>query len=204
MCAAVALTCAVKNPMCIDYPVFLPGSSAKSTAGSSGMKQHHGSLSAQSHLPTNCEETWPIEVPVFFAVQTVWAQSAIAAIKLLKKPDYFKVFNIERLHALCVVFNPEYTNQTIRNYFNYLKKSGRSSFIGALLLLVSVTVVVTRRLLGIAQRFFLKTKEFDHQYSGLADIGLATKELSRQLKLRNISWALYIKRTTIKSLITFF
>lgn len=193
MCASVALACIVKNPICVDYPVFVPGSSAKSTAGSSGMKQHHGSLSEQKHLPANCEDSWPIEVPMFFAVQTVWSQSAIATIKALHRLDYLKVFNHERLHALCLVFNHKYSDKVVRNYFAF-KKINEECFYKSILSFVLALIGVTfKRAYGIFYRLIFKTKEFDYQYSGISDIKNATDELGKQLSLIEVSWGAYVE-----------
>jgi len=192
MCAAVALACTVEKVVCVDYPIFIPGSSAKSTAGSSGLKQHHGSLSDQTHLPLNCEIGWPKEVPVFFAVQTVWAQSAVATLKALKKYNYLSQFNIARLHALCIVFNSHYIKKSINNYFEFQESKEISVFKSAIVLICAITIVLWKRGFGLISRIIFKTKEFDYQYSGLTDIGMATKELGKQLSIKGISWNKYI------------
>ena len=78
MASAMALACIVKKTCYVDYPLFVPGSSAKSNAGVSGMRKHIGSLRDQSHLPPDCESKWSSIVPKFYSVHTIWAETAVA------------------------------------------------------------------------------------------------------------------------------
>jgi hypothetical protein len=91
----------------LDYPVFLPGSSAKSGAGLSGMKKHSGNL-ADTPQTAAFAATWPSAVPPVYAVQTVWAQAALAT---LDRVDVFGArgrLNVGGLHAQTMAHNPQY------------------------------------------------------------------------------------------------
>ena len=101
---AVGLATVVSKLVRLDYPVFLPGSSANSGAGRSGMKKHVGTLS-ETPQTAAFADTWPSEVPPFYAVQTVWAQAALATLDALGEREIKAQFGMARLHAQALVHN---------------------------------------------------------------------------------------------------
>src|SRR5690348_7711765 len=114
MAVAMGLSGFVRRAYAVDYPLFVPGTSAKSTAGASAQKKHVGRLEDQAHLPVDCAARWPVTVPPFFAVQTVWAQSAVSALRTTGREAVLEEFDIGLLHAMCAVFNPTYVAVTLR------------------------------------------------------------------------------------------
>ncbi len=104
--AAVSLSLVVKRLYYIDYPLFLPGSSYKSGAGSSARKKHYGQLKDQKHLSERYVADWPNIVPRVFTVQTLWGASAVQALKAFRRQDLIVKFNKVRLFAFCYLFNP--------------------------------------------------------------------------------------------------
>lgn len=90
----------------IDYPIFLPGSSKKSTAGLSLQKKHFGSLEEQPHISRSAVDNWPALIPKYFSVETVWSQSAFASLAALNRKDLLLKFNFSRIYAYSLMFNP--------------------------------------------------------------------------------------------------
>lgn len=101
---AVGLATVVSKLARLDYPLYLPGSSANSGAGRSGMKKHVGTLS-ETPQTAAFASTWPAEVPAFYAVQTVWAQAALATLDALDERGVKARFGMARLHAQSLVHN---------------------------------------------------------------------------------------------------
>ena len=98
MSAAISIATVVKRICHVDYPLFVPGSSAKSNAGLSGLNKHIGLLRDQPHLPTNCERDWSEIVPVFYSVQTIWAEANVNALSAMGRLDILNKFNIPLLY----------------------------------------------------------------------------------------------------------
>jgi hypothetical protein len=134
MAVAVGVSKYVERFMSLDYPLFVPGSSAKSNAGAQAAKRHVGRLEDQPHLPRDCARTWPVEVPAVFAVQTVWAQSAISALRRTGRPQEVAYFDMGLLHAMCGVLNQGYWGPTLDNYGRALRATGRGRVRGAVAL----------------------------------------------------------------------
>ncbi|MNK73875.1 Spore coat polysaccharide biosynthesis protein SpsA [compost metagenome] len=136
MSGAMAAASYVQRLGVVDYPLFVPGSSIKSTAGSSARKQHLGRLQDQPHLPHGCWDHWPDRVPSFFAVQTVWAQSLVRTLEATDRYDVLKHFNTPLLHAMCAVFNPPFFRFTLKSYYHHLSQQRASYLLGTLQLLI--------------------------------------------------------------------
>ena len=81
---AVGLATVVERLVSLDFPVFLPGSSANSGAGRSGMKKHVGSL-RRPRRPRPSPTPGPPRSRPFYAVQTVWAQAALATLDATRR-----------------------------------------------------------------------------------------------------------------------
>ncbi len=103
---AVALSTVVRSLYSVDYPLYLPGSSYKSGAGSSARKQHYGRLEDQKHLSRAYIADWPDCVPKIYTVQTLWAGSVAQALRALRRDDLLQKLNLERMNAFCYLFNP--------------------------------------------------------------------------------------------------
>ncbi len=180
---AVGLATVVTKLVRLDYPVFLPGSSANSGAGRSGMKAHVGSLS-ETPQTAAFASTWPSEVPAFYAVQTVWAQAALATLDALDEQGVKAHFGMARLHAQALVHNHSHRAtilSSLRSNVRQLSLPQRVRAWSAFGAALAREVVVRAR--GL---FFRVTKsgyyEHVHTRSELADIAAAGRGLQDYLK----------------------
>jgi hypothetical protein len=185
MSAAIGLTKYVRRFVSLDYPVFLPGSSAKSTAGAHARKQHVGRLADQAHLPRDCESRWPVEVPAVFAVQTVWAQSGLAALRATGREALTGALDLGYLHAMCGTLNAGYWPIVLPSYWRATDAAGRSRPAAAASLAAGVArtwMLRARYLIGRLAR--VPWYVGDHVDSGLADVYEALAALERWVRAR--------------------
>lgn len=175
---AVGLATVVSKLVRLDYPVFLPGSSADSGAGRSGMKKHVGTLS-ETPQTAAFASTWPSEVPAFYAVQTVWAQAALATLDALDERGVKARFGMARLHAQSLVHNHPHRATVLasfRSNVRQLPAPRRALAWGTFGASVARAVLVRAR--GL---FFRVTKrgyyEHVHTRSELPDIAAAGRGL---------------------------
>lgn len=136
MSAAIGLSKYVRRFVSVDYPVFLGGISAQSTGGAQARKEHVGRLEDQAHLPRNCVATWPIEVPAVFAVETVWAQSGLAALRATGRSELAETLDLGLLDAMIGELNAGYWPAVLPSYWRAVHARGRSRA-GAMLDLAS-------------------------------------------------------------------
>lgn len=176
---AVTASNFVDSYLVLDYPIFIAGSSIASTAGQSAKKRHHGNLSEQTHIARNAIDNWPIKIPKFFSVETVWSQSAYVSLKAINRHDLVNLFNFARLYACTLMFNISYAKYvylTLRNY-SLLR---RSIFI-PLIFMEYINYIKIRAKYFIANK---KNKLFCSvtTIKNIKDVDEASKVLSSHLK----------------------
>ena len=183
MGAAIGLSGFVRRAYAVDYPLFVPGTSARSTAGAGAQKKHVGRLEDQPHLPVDCASDWPATVPAFFAVQTVWAQSAIAALRATGRDGVLRDFDMALLHGMCAVFNPGYRRSTVHNYYRALRLTGQSVIGGTLKLARGVAFTWRLRAVTLLRRLARSPSHTPaYAQSGLGNIDAAVLALSTYLR----------------------
>ncbi|MDZ5661159.1 glycosyltransferase [Nocardioides sp. S-58] len=179
---AVGLATVVSRLVRLDYPVFLPGSSANSGAGRSGMKKHVGTLEDTPQTAAFAA-TWPDEVPPFYAVQTVWAQAALATLDALGETATKSHFGMARLHAQALVHNHHHRGTIMRSLRSNV---ARMSVARRVTTWATFGVAVGREVLVRARGLFYRvTKrgyyQHDHTQSDLPDIAAAGEALQQHL-----------------------
>lgn len=81
--SAIALASIAKNIVKINYPLTIPGVCGQSTSVTEGqLKTHSKRIEDAPHMRDRAVEyIWNINVPRIYCVQTIWADSAFAALK---------------------------------------------------------------------------------------------------------------------------
>ncbi len=196
MSTSVGLAAFVQRMAKIDYPIFLPGSSAKSTAGLGANKQHMGRLEDQPHLPAECLDQWSDLVPRFFSASTIWAEACVQTLRATKREDVLRQFNLPLLHAGCVVFNPEWAAFSRDSFYRLLRRQGRSRLWGMSQLLSSGAWFWTQRAHSLWRNVMkLDGVSSTKVISGLEDIESAVMELTNLLTTRNVSLVDFLEAT---------
>ncbi len=153
MASAISLANVVNRICHIDYPLFIPGTSAKSNAGQSGMLKHIGYLRNQFHLPPDCEEKWSEIVPKFYSVQTIWAETIVSSLRAMDCDDILKHINLMRLYSDCLILHPKFAFATLRNLPRAFRAINHSIIFGLCEVLLRYVYVKCRRMAGILARF---------------------------------------------------
>lgn len=180
MSAALAVANFAKRICHVDYPLFVPGSSANSNAGLGGLNRHIGKLSDQPHLPTTCEENWSEIVPPFYSVQTIWAEAAVGSLRALGRDDILQSFNVPKLYALCYIFHWQYME--LSTFYRALRSISRNGFVGTLQLIYCIFKWWELRVKNYIKRFFCR-QNMDNAYRkhGLLNIDEAVKVVNNYL-----------------------
>ena len=105
---SVAASQLVKKVLIIDYPLTFSGICKKSGSADSATGKHTGTLDQAPHFRGHVNYEWSDLVPPFYCVETIWADSALAALKDLKKGDLIKYFNVKVLAAYCIKLHPQF------------------------------------------------------------------------------------------------
>jgi hypothetical protein len=122
MANAFSVSFYTDNFVFFDAPLFIAGNSAKSAAGMGLAGKHIGDIKGHAQLPADCYLKWTKEIPEYWSGPTIWAESAIQAIKSSSNSYLTKYFNFPRLYASCLVHNPE-NKQKIEDAISIFNKS---------------------------------------------------------------------------------
>ena len=132
---SVALTAFVKRIIKIDYPLTISGICIVSTSADSRSGKHEGKFEDIPHLRERGQYFWSDQVPKFYSVETIWADSAIASLKDLNRLKLLSKFDIEALTVLVLKKHKGYSKVILRNYFENKNSSNFASRICYLVLL---------------------------------------------------------------------
>lgn len=114
MANAIALCNYLDQLLVIDIPFVISGHSSKSTGGQGAAGMHFGEIKNIAHLPQNTAKNWNSEVPFYWSGYTIYAESAIQAIKRLHLNEKLLKLNYNFLYATCLVFDTHYKERIIK------------------------------------------------------------------------------------------
>lgn len=183
LCAALAVASYAKRTCVLDYPLFVPGSSGASTAGSSGMKKHVGRLEDQAHLPLSCVQNWSDIVPAFFSVETIWAEASVGALRATGRNDVLSDFNVPLLYGDCVMWHPSFLPIMLRRFFPALRATNRGAVRGTCQFTYRMLYLTWRRAKSLMTRL-LRAKPVPsqaHTINGLENIDEAVLAFSAHM-----------------------
>lgn len=177
--SAVALSLVSKNNVFIDYPFTISGICKTSGSADSATGRHTGKWEDAPHFKGHLNYQWNDQVPKIYSVETIWADSAITAIKDFKLNELF--FNIAPLTAYCLIKHPEYSKILKKHYYNSLPKRWDSQLLAYLNLIFYIVRGPGLDLLQrIVRKIFRKKGDFE-KFSKLENIGIAQKVLTNHL-----------------------
>jgi len=104
---AVALCFYLDEHYYIDIPFVISGQSYKSAGGMGARHAHKSDINKVNSLPKKTESNWEREIPLIWTGQTIYAESCIKALRLLKKDEYINKFNFPYLYAAFICFHPK-------------------------------------------------------------------------------------------------
>ena len=106
--STIALACVVKRHVIIDYPFSIAGACPASATVNATVGGHSGRLNDAPHFRNRGEYQWESSIPSYYSVETIWAESAIKALKDIGKEDLLKDFNNYKLYVYSILLNRKY------------------------------------------------------------------------------------------------
>lgn len=104
--AALSIACIAKRVAVTDYPLTIPGACGSSTSVTEGaIRTHSKKLEDAPHFRSRGNYRWSEIVPRVYSVETIWADSGIAALTAMGRIDLVDKLNLARLAAFCIYRN---------------------------------------------------------------------------------------------------
>jgi glycosyltransferase involved in cell wall biosynthesis len=191
--SAVALSCIQERVLTVNYPLTISGIASRSGSADSALGKHTGSLNDAPHLKGQINYIWAEEVPKFYCVETIWADSALAAAKDLKNSILLKNFSISALTAYCLFSHFDFRKVIIRHYFDYIRNHSNKWVKGLILLFMDISRGPLKDFFKkIKHKVFKKRGEIN-VIPGIDNISLAQEELKNYLGYNSMNINLVIK-----------
>jgi hypothetical protein len=174
----------------IEFPFTISGICKTSGSADSATGRHTGNWEDAPHFKGHMNYSWSKKVPKFYSVETIWADSALAAIEDLGVKS--ENFNPTPLAAYCLMKHPEYQRIIRTHYFKNFSKKNKKYYAAYYKLIFHI---VKGPILDLVKRIFKKVsrKKIDFmKYNNLKNIGVAEKKLVKHLKESNIDFGIVL------------
>jgi hypothetical protein len=185
--AAVALSTVVDSVACMDYPLTISGICNKSGSADSATGRHTGELADAPHFRGHDSYEWADEVPGFYSVETIWADSALAAVKEMNRSDLLGEYRPEFLAAYCTERHPEFRRLTLGHYFELCgRRSVPSATALARLLRAYIRGPAMELAMRVSRRLTRRTGDVA-RLTGIADMASAAEAFAAYLGANGLS-----------------
>jgi glycosyltransferase involved in cell wall biosynthesis len=123
---AVAISLVAKSIYFLSKPLTIAGVSPSSGSSQASNGLHVGSYEeAPQLIGRDVEYSWSSKVPKFYSVETIWGDSALAAIKDLDYTHLVKHFSVEKLIGRLIYKYPEYHTIINKCYSTNIENKSR-------------------------------------------------------------------------------
>ncbi|SHM28253.1 Glycosyl transferase family 2 [Chitinophaga jiangningensis] len=107
--STISLSIVARNHFVLDYPFTIAGACPASTSVSSLQGTHSGELKDAAHFVNRKEPyAWETNVPYFYSVETIWAESGLKATKEMDRTDLYELFDMYDLIPFVILGNMRY------------------------------------------------------------------------------------------------
>lgn len=128
---SIAIACSANKVLITDYPLTIPGVCNVSASIIEGLlKKNSKKLEDAPHLRNRGSYNWSNLVPRVYTVETIWADSCIAALKDMQRDDLINRINISKLAAYCISLNNDIFVQVCHDLKISLEISNRNVILG--------------------------------------------------------------------------
>jgi glycosyltransferase involved in cell wall biosynthesis len=186
--SAVAVALLANRIVDINYPLFIHGTGAKSFGGLGLDKKHIGRLEDWPHLSKQHIDNWSLIVPRIFSGETIWAEDVVQALRATDREDLLKYFNVPLLHAMCLVFHPDYIPNILENYKRIRNLNGHNLIFSWFLLSIGYSQTMKLRFQSLFKRILITHfNQFGHVFTKLPDIVAAISKLNDHLQSTGVT-----------------
>lgn len=179
--SSIAVSCIAKNHFIIDEPLSIAGVCATSTTADNFKGLHSGSLDGIPHLRNRPDYVFSDKIPLYYSVNTIWAESGLKALEELNEQELLQKFNMHRLMAQAWIHNRKYIASIIKNkHKDLLDRHG----IGSIKNIFSFTLAIIMILKNKFNSTFIKSmrKEKPVKVEGLLNLSEVIVQYSKDKK----------------------
>lgn len=172
---AVALASVCKNVIRIFYPISVSGICPRSGSSDSVTGKHTGELKDAPHFNGHTDYIWDEKSPAIYSVESIWAETAMQALRIFGHERLYDKFNVGLLDAICANKYPQFKS-IIKNHAEANKVNIKYWRI----------VLKLKAIQNIFIRAFRRIKYFKSgvkKYYNISDISQAVRIINAELQI---------------------
>jgi len=171
--SSIAFSTIIKTHTIIDYPISIAGTCLSSTSAASVNGSHSGELKDAPHFRSRGNYKWEQEVPKYYSIQTIWAETAIKTLKEFKKDELLKYFNLKFLVAQSIRYNKTIRKLIIKESRNTIRNQKKSFYL--FIIQVFFLIIILESAFSLKKILkFMKNKSKYKPFYGVKNIKEAT------------------------------
>lgn len=179
MANGVALALLVDKYVTIDSPIIISGASKFQGGGARAMKNQAAELESLPFLPTDIITCWEKEIPRIWTAETIWAESAIKALRRMGYENLVEKIDYEYLYAKFSVFHYKLKDKAFKLSKNKIRLVFKIIF---------MTIVrYWNALIRLISRKFFNKSDGVKIYYNIADICEASNKFMSLIKTFKIN-----------------
>jgi glycosyltransferase involved in cell wall biosynthesis len=193
--ASITISLVAKKVYTTNYPITISGVCGESASIIEGLlKNNSKKVEDAPHLRNRGKYEWSNLVPYVYTVETIWADSAIAAVKAMKAEKFLKKINVAKLSAYCIHYNDGISRQVISNLSNSLNILNKNKLFGFIEFSCTLALLKIGFITNIFIRVFnriliiLKLKKII-RFEEVNNIEVASRVLIKYLNENKISFS---------------
>jgi glycosyltransferase involved in cell wall biosynthesis len=158
--ACIALSSIVKKHIVVDSPMTIAGACPKSTTIDNTTGKHSGKIEDAPHFRSRENYVWDSGVPRFYSVETIWAESAIKAIKEFNIHVDLTRLNLTKILASAVNTTPSYEELFKEETFKITNRKENMITLNSYKLSLFVETYTKKIINRIPRKYFFKHYRF--------------------------------------------
>jgi glycosyltransferase involved in cell wall biosynthesis len=127
--SSVALSCIVKKHYVIGFPCTITGACASSTTVQAKTGEHSGSIESIPHLKNRGDYVWDKKVPMYYSVETIWAESGLKSLIDMNQAALYDKFYAYPLFAKGILINGRFILKLVLNKTEQVRKQRKDNLI---------------------------------------------------------------------------
>lgn len=160
--ASISLAYSVKKHVVIGFPISISGACNVSTTVAGQKGGHSGKLENAPHFRDRGEYVWEKEIPYYYSVQTIWAETALKSFKEMNSGIDTANFNLSRLVAKSIFTTPIHISFFLKKAMDSVKLTNQNLIAFYLKFLyhlfeITITTYVKKIVNRTINKFFRKS-----------------------------------------------
>ena len=174
--SAVSLAFYIKDYLYVGLPFTLPGVCARSGSADSLTGKHTGDLAKAPHFRGHDHYEWEEIIPYVYSVDTIWAETAVKAIRENGASFDFSDKQLFRFFCYIILNNPVFKDEMISLYADRTSRKSQP-----LRFAWYVSYLKCRRFVKKGFNFGIQCLKGRYTYEGVEDIQKALELISKKI-----------------------